>query len=118
MPVTGAALREICGEIRRLRLEPPPEKELDNIRNLVAGRFVLWNSSSAGIAAQLSFLDLHGLDQSYLSNRVRNVYTVTPQDIQKAAQTYFQEDRMLIIIAGDSKRICDQLRPFGPLIVD
>jgi len=116
--VTGAALREICGEIRRLRSEPPPEEELDSIRNMVAGLFVLWNSSSAAIAAQLSFLDLHGLDESYLTSRVRNVRAVIPRDIQKAAQTYFQDDRMLIIVAGDREKIYDQLLPFGPIVVD
>lgn len=116
--VTGAALREICEEIRRLRSEPPPEDELASARNLTVGLFLLWNSSSSGIAGQLSFLDLHGLDQSYLTSRVRNVHAVTPQDIRKAAQTYFQDDRILIIVAGDSKKIYNQLRPFGPVVVD
>ncbi|UCE47655.1 MAG: insulinase family protein, partial [Phycisphaerales bacterium] len=116
--VTGAALGEIFGEIRRLRSEPPPEEELKNFRNLVSGLYVLWNASPAAIASQLSFLDLHGLDGSYPIRYIRNVHAVTPLDVQEVSQTYWRDDRILIVVAGDREKIYDQLRPFGSIVVD
>jgi len=116
--VTGAALGEICREIRRLRSEPPPEEELEDFRNLVSGLYVLWNASPASIAGQLSFLDLHGLDGSYPTRYIQNVHAVTPSDVQKVAQTYWRDDRILMVVAGDKEKIYDQLRPFGTIVLD
>ena len=42
--VTGASIREILGEIERLRREAPSEAELRGIQNYLAGTFVLRNS--------------------------------------------------------------------------
>lgn len=116
--VTGAALGEICGEIRRLRSEPPPEEELEDFRNLVSGLYLLRNASPASIASQLSFLDLHGLDGSYPTRYVRKVHAVTPVGVQEVAQTYWRDDRILMVVAGDREKIYDQLRPFGSIVVD
>ena len=116
--VTGAALGEICGEIRRLRSEPPPEQELESFKNLVSGLYVLWNASPAAIANQLSFLDLHGLDGSYPTRYVRKVHAVSPLYVQEVAQSYWRDDRILIVVAGDKEKIYDQLQPFGSIVMD
>src|SRR5690349_3271243 len=68
--VTGPSIKEILGEIERLRNEPPSVEELRGIQNYLAGTFVLRNSSRPGIAAQLAFLDLYGLSDSYVRNYV------------------------------------------------
>ena len=83
---TGASLREIFLEIERLRSEPPSAEELRGIQNFLAGTFVLQNSTPGGIIGQLRFMDLHGLERSYLENYVRNVYAVTPADVQRVAR--------------------------------
>jgi predicted Zn-dependent peptidase len=71
--VTGASIKEILGEIERLRKEPPTEAELLGIQNYLAGTFVLRNSARAGIAAQLAFLDLYSLSEDYLRNYVQRI---------------------------------------------
>jgi predicted Zn-dependent peptidase len=115
--VTGAALQEIVHEIKRLSAESPPEEEVNKIKNFVSGLFVLRNSSPGGIISQLALLDLHGLDEDYLTSYVRNVHQVTPRDIQRVTIAYLKNDKMLIIVAGDREKICDQLLPFG-LVID
>jgi zinc protease len=72
--VTGPALKEILGEVKRLGSEPPPQDELRGIQNYMAGTFVLQNSTRQGIVAQLSNLNLQGLPESYLMNYVKNVF--------------------------------------------
>ena len=113
--VTGAALEEIFKEIDRLRAEPPAAEELEGIQNYLAGTFVLQNSSPGGIIGQLAFLDLHGLDDAYLTNYVEKVYAVTPEDVQRIAQQYLRPEDMLIVIAGDRAEVAPQVASFGRL---
>jgi zinc protease len=112
--VTGAALREILFEIKRLRTEAPSKEELEGIQNYMAGVFVLQNSSRDGIIGQLAYVNLHGLDNSYLTNFVKNVHALTPEDIRQTANRYLDEKNMLIVVAGNKKRIKEQVSGFGP----
>lgn len=109
--VTGASIKEILGEIERLRNEPPLEAELRGIQNYLAGNFVLQNSSRPGIAGQLAFLDLYGLSEDYLRTYVQRVYALKPVDIQRMAQTYVDPANLAIVVVGDPS-VRDQIRPY------
>jgi predicted Zn-dependent peptidase len=113
--VTGASLKEIFYEIDRLQSEPPSEEELRGIQNYMAGTFVLTNSSPSGIINVLRFLELHGLDRSYLTDFVQNVYAVTPEEVSRVAREILDDERMLVVIAGDVAVITDQVRPYGEI---
>jgi predicted Zn-dependent peptidase len=71
----------------------------------MAGTFVLQNSSPGGIIGQLNFLDLHGLDDSYLTDRVKNIYAVTPDKISQIAKDYLKYEDMTLVLVGDKKEI-------------
>ena len=113
--VTGASLKEIFYEIDRLQSEPPTAEELRGIQNYMAGTFVLTNSSPLGIINVLRFLELHGLDRSYLTDYVQDVYAVTPEEVSRIARDVLDDERMLIVIAGDQAVITDQVRPYGEI---
>jgi zinc protease len=113
--VTAPALKEILGEIDRLGKEPPPLDELKRIQNYMTGTFVLQNSSRQGIISGLSFVDLQGLDSSYLSTWVGKVRAVTPKDVQTIAQKYFLPEKTTIVIVGDKSKIKETLKEFGPI---
>jgi hypothetical protein len=55
--VTGAALKEVFGEVRRLQTEAPDEEEAAGMRTWMAGTFVLQNASPGGLIGGLSFRD-------------------------------------------------------------
>lgn len=114
--VTGPSIKEIIGEIDRLRAEPPTEAELRGIQNYLAGTFVLQNSSRIGIASQLAFLDLYGLGEDYLRNYVQRVYAVTPDAVQQMAQKYIDPSKLAIVVAGDKKVVAEQLKPYGTVV--
>ena len=113
--VTGASLKEIFYEIGRLQKEAPPAEELSGIQNYMAGTFVLRNSQRGDIISQLAFLDLHGLGIDYLTNYVRNIMAVTPEQVQKMTQTYLQDQKMTLVVVGDKAKVEAQLKPYGPL---
>ncbi|MDH4071315.1 MAG: insulinase family protein, partial [Ignavibacteria bacterium] len=114
--VTGAALHEIFFEIKRLQDEAPGEDELKGIQNYLAGIFVLQNSSPGGLINLLSLIHLHGLPASYLSEYVRTIYAVTPQDVQRLAREYLDTNNMMLVIAGDRKTLEKQVAPFGRIV--
>ncbi|NUO83191.1 insulinase family protein, partial [candidate division KSB1 bacterium] len=114
--VTGPALNEIFHEIDRLQNEAPSEEELDGVKNYMAGTFVLQNSSRNGIINQLAFLDLHGLDDSYLTDYVKTIQAVTPAEVQRLAQTYLKDEQMTIVITGDLKKIKEQVWSFREIV--
>jgi predicted Zn-dependent peptidase len=114
--VTGPSLKEIFYEIERLQKEPPTEAELQGIKNYRAGLFTVQNSSRAGIIGQLSFLDLHKLPDTYLTNFVQNVLAVTPQDVQRIARQYLKSEQMAIVVVGDKSQVTTQLTPYGEVV--
>jgi predicted Zn-dependent peptidase len=110
--VTGASLKEIFFEIDRLRTEPPTPAELRAVQNYLAGSFILGSSTRGGIVGQLSLLDFQGLPRTYLTEYVKRVMATTPAEVQKAAQTYIDPAKMLIVINGDKKVIEEQVAPY------
>lgn len=108
---TQASIQEITNEITRLQQEAPAEEELEGIQNYQAGVFVLQNSTPSGIIGQLNFLDLHDLPESYLTNYVQNVYSITPEKVQEITQKYIKPERMTLVLVGDKAQIEQQLDP-------
>jgi zinc protease len=107
---TGASLNEISKEIKRLQAEPPSKEELQGIQKYEAGIFVLQNSTPGGIINQLNFLDLHGLSDSYLTDRVKNIYAITPEKVQQIAKDYFKYEDMTLVLVGDKKQLDKQMK--------
>ena len=64
----------------------------------------------------LSYIDLYGLSDNYLTDYVKNVFAVVPVDVQKLTQKYIRSDEMTIVIAGDKKKITEQIAAYGPIV--
>ena len=109
---TGNSLKEIVSEMEKLQKEAPSADELKGIQNYEAGLFVLRNSSPGGIINQLNFLQLHGLPDSYLTNQVQRIYSVTPAQVQQTAKQYLRPESTTIVVVGDKKIIDPQLKKF------
>lgn len=109
---TGASLQEIAKEIKRLQNEPPAKPELEGIQNYMAGIFVLQNSSPGGIIGQLNFIDKHGLNDSYLTDRVKNIYAVTPDKVAQITKDNFKYEDMTLVMVGDKKLLEKQRKQF------
>ncbi|MGZ5287693.1 MAG: M16 family metallopeptidase, partial [Flavisolibacter sp.] len=106
---TVDALLEIEKEIKKLQLQAPTQDELTGIQNYSAGIFVLQNSSPGGIIGQLNFLDLYGLDDSYLENYVKNIYKVTPETVSSMVKKYIDYDKMTKVMVGDKSAVQKQI---------
>ena len=107
---TIASMMEIEKEIRKLQEQAPSKDELLGIQNYSAGIFVLQNSSPNGIIGQLNFLDLYGLNNSFLDNYVKNIYAVSPEKVSEMTKTYIQYDKMTKVMVGDKQAIEQQIK--------
>ncbi len=107
---TGASLQEISKEIKRLQTEPPSKDELEGIQRYEAGVFVRQNSTPGGIIGQLNFIDQHGLDDGYLTNKVKNIYAVTPEKVSQMTRDYFNYEDMTLVVVGDKKLLDKQIK--------
>jgi predicted Zn-dependent peptidase len=70
----------------------------------------LQNSTPGGIINQLNFLDLHDLDDSYLTDQVKNIYSVTPEKVQQLAKEHFKYEDMTLVLVGDKKQLESQIK--------
>lgn len=107
--VTGLAIQEILYEIDNLANNPPPIAELDGVKNYAAGVFVLQNSTRSGIINVLSYLDLHELPESYLTNYVSDVFALTPEQISETVSKYIREEDMTLVVVGDRGQVSEQV---------
>ncbi|MBK5279556.1 MAG: insulinase family protein [Bacteroidia bacterium] len=107
---TGESLREISKEIKRLQTETPSKDELEGIQRYMAGTFVLQNSNPGGIIGQLNFIDLHGLTDSYMTDRVKNIYAVTPEKVTQMTKDHFKYEDMMLVLVGDKKLLDKQIK--------
>jgi len=110
---TGNSLKEIFGEIERLRSEAPPEPELAGIEKNLAGIFAVQNSSRLGVIGQLQFVDVQGLPDSYLTDYVKRVLAVTPEQVRTIAQQHLSPERMTIVVVGDRKTVAPQVESYA-----
>jgi zinc protease len=111
---TGPSLKEILGEITRMRNEPVTAGELKGIQNYLSGIFVIQNSNRGALIGQLQYVDFQGLGENYLRTYVAKVNSVTPADVQKMTQQYIKPDEMTVVVVGDKAKIAEQLTPFEP----
>ena len=113
--VTGAALREILGELARVVAEPPGEEELRGHQAFMAGVLISENATPAGILDTLRYFDLYKVDAAYRANFVERTRDVVPQDIHRVARTYFQPQDLVIVVVGDRRALASQLAAIGTL---
>ena len=99
--VTGAAVREILGEIERIRRDEIGEEELTLATSYLDGVFPIRYETTAAIAAALANLVIHSLPDDYYDRYRDRVRAVTTRSVLRAAQTHLHPDRMRIVVVGD-----------------
>lgn len=113
--VTGAALKEVIGEVRRLQTEAVPEEEAAGMRTWMAGTFVLGNASAAGLVNSLATRDFHGLPANWLDAYVPSVLGVGAADMQRLARESLPLEKMTVVVVGDLAKVRPQLQALPEL---
>jgi predicted Zn-dependent peptidase len=101
---TAEAVREFFNELTAIG-KPVSTEELTKAKNYVAFGFPSNFETISDFSAQLEQLIVYSLSDSYYEDYVKNIQAVTAEQVQKAAATYIQPERFLVVVVGDRKAI-------------
>jgi len=113
--VTEPALRDLLAEITQLREQAVSDQELADAKRSMIASFAL----SLELPTQL--LNYHvtrwryTLPVDYWDRYPDRVSAVTKHQVQAAARTYLDAQRLQIVAVGDPTRVSDVLKKLGPV---
>lgn len=101
--VTREALREIFREIERLGEKPMSEEELGLVRNMMIGEMMRVLDGPFGIADVTIENILCGTDNSIISENIRRIRRITPEEVRQLARRYLRREELVTVVAGAEK---------------
>ena len=104
------SIRAILGELDRLCQEPVSQDELDKGREFVKGRLALSLEDSFSLAAWYAQQQILGNEVLDPEEVIARFEAVQPADIQRLAQTLFQNERLNLAVVGPFADNGDGLR--------
>jgi zinc protease len=116
--VTAAAVREILGEIERMRYEEIGEEELTLATSYLDGVFPIRYETTSAIAGALANLVIHDLPDDYYDRYREHVRAVTTRGVLHAAQTRLHPDQLRIVVVGDPAVIAAPLGEMTGMTAD
>jgi predicted Zn-dependent peptidase len=115
--VTGAALKEILGELDRLRREPVPAQELQDAKDALVLGLPADFATAGGIAGRVAELALHGLPDDYWNGYSDAVRKVDAAAVLRATERYLDPAKMTVVMVASPEVVRSQLTglPLGPV---
>jgi predicted Zn-dependent peptidase len=103
---TLPTLKEIYYEINRLKIEPVSANELDLVKNYLLGEILRTFDGAFAIADSLTgLLEYNDLDYDFFDKSINIIKTITPDQLQLLANTYFREEDLVECVAGKISNI-------------
>jgi len=103
--VCADAIKEIFYEIKKLREELVPEEELNLVKNYISGEMLRNLDSPFSLSESLKGNLQFGFDNSYYQNFISELKQVNPEQINKLAIKYLQEEDLSLIVSGSENSI-------------
>ena len=114
---TGAAAREVLGELSRIREEKVASDELEETRNYLAGIFPYTLQTISDLAKRLEILAVYGLPDDHYDGHLDRLAAVTQGDILRVAERHLDPEHLAIVAVGPADVLEPQLRGLGELKV-
>jgi zinc protease len=113
--VTEPAMTEFLNEIQRIREEPVPESELDEVKRSIVAGFALSLEQPAGLLRYSTIREIYDFPDNYWDTYPARIMAVTVEDVQRVAGKYLDPDAMQVVAIGDAGRIKAVMEKFGPV---
>ncbi len=114
----GDAVREVIGELRRLRAEPVEVEELEDARSYLLGLFLYGVQTVEGVAGRLEDLAVFSLPDDHLERYPEEILSVDRDSLLEAARSYLDPDRLTIVAVGPGDMLEPQLAEWSPARID
>jgi zinc protease len=85
-------------------------------RNYIMGQFPPSLETASSLAAMFAYLELYGLDRSYIDGYGAALEGATPVTIHNTiSDVYPREESIALILIGDADQIRDAVAKYGPV---
>jgi len=115
--VTDGALVEFFKEIRRIRDESVPSKELDESKRSIVASFALSLEQPSRVLNFAITRKLYGLPADYWDTYSSKIAAVTAEDVQRVARKYLNPETLQLVAVGDATKIKTILEKYGTVDV-
>ena len=117
--VTVPALREMLGELDRIREAPVTDDELRAARDFLVGVFPLRFETPGPVAGSLAGLFVHDLPEDELTRYRGSIEAVTVEEVQRVAREHIRPEAAAIVLVGDHGQFGSALEAegLGPITV-
>ncbi len=116
--VVEPAMKAVLAELDQMASAPVPAAELTNIKNYMAGGYLLRLETQDGLANQLNNMNTLGLPKNYLETYTARVRSVEPDQVLAAAKKYMAPGQAAVVVVGDASKIGDALKKFGDVTIE
>ena len=103
--VTDSSVVESLKELNKIRTEKVTDEMLNSVKAGYIGRFVMQVEKPATIARYALNIETEGLPADFYENYIKNINSVTPEDIMRVANKYFLADNLRIVITGKGSEV-------------
>ncbi|MBT8205640.1 MAG: insulinase family protein [Eudoraea sp.] len=107
--VTDSSVVEILKEVDRIYKEPVSEKELKNTKAKYVGRFVMALEQPSTIARYALNIETQDLPKDFYKTYLERINAITVDDVQQAAQKYFNIKNARVVVAGKGSDVLENL---------
>ncbi|NND15894.1 MAG: insulinase family protein [Eudoraea sp.] len=107
--VTDSTIVELLNEIDNIMKAPITEEELANAKASYVGSFVRALEQPSTIANYALDIETEGLPKDFYKTYLERINAITVDDVQKAAQKYFNVKNARIVVAGKGSDVLDNL---------
>ena len=97
------AVKELWGQIYRLRSEPVSPAELERARNVLVGNYRLGLQSNGAQAMELALNETYGLGLDFSQRYPAALEAVSAEDVRDAARRYLQPERYIMVTVGGTE---------------
>jgi len=114
---TADAIQAAIDEIKRLQIEPPAPKELDNTKAYIVGSFPGARETPQSIVGDLVFIESENLPEDYF-RRMLDAVKATDQDkCIGLARNTLDPTELIIVVVGPAKDLKEKLEAIAPVTV-
>ena len=107
--VTDSAVVEFFKEIKKIRTEKVTDEMLANVKAGYVGKFVMQIEKPQTVAGYALRIKPQGLPEDFYENYIKNINAVTAEEVMAAANKYFLEDKIRVVIVGKGSDVISGL---------
>ena len=107
--VTDSAVVEFFKEIKKIRTEKVTDEMLANVKAGYVGKFVMQIEKPQTVAGYALRIKTQGLPEDFYENYIKNINAVTAEEVMAAANKYFLEDKIRVVIVGKGSDVISGL---------